>query len=430
MQTISNIKPKHEQREAAYRHADSAARDGVDCQEDTAEKKGWTEILLKKKEQERQADASQNRQDVLAARQIDPLRQPDVPDHLAAKISEQFPPASEITGQKKSEQQADGFDRLDRTQIDFCGAAPRSGAEKYQQRRQGQRAGERQVAELDESSLAEIEKRKACHQDEAQYGSFGEPYKQEAVAQWIGPAQEDGKTNGSQQVCDRYQERVTPDSAQPPYQCHEMESQNVEAAEQEYLIPEVLARSYAQKRLQRREICRGEKRYDFRRRAAGIRGFLADQLQPLREVVQLPGAVYGSRIDSHTRDGTDIRQRASLAALVDKKPKQLLRSKPPVVHVSKNCSDRRFKLLCIDDRIQIHGLNARACVRRLFKDAEAADIGERDSQYRDARSDGQRSDPRDQIRRHAAADVEHASPQPLYRSRPWRDFTRIGRLKE
>ena len=48
-------------------------------------------------------------------------------------------------------------------------------AEKYQQHRQGQRAGERQVAELDESSLAEIDKRKACHQDKAQYGSFGEP---------------------------------------------------------------------------------------------------------------------------------------------------------------------------------------------------------------------------------------------------------------
>src|SRR6266404_5345785 len=137
-------------------------------------------------------------------------------------------------------------------------------------------------------------------------------------------------------MCDRYQERVAADSAQPPYHCHEMESQNVEAAEQQYLTPEVLARSDAQKRLQRREICRSEKRYDFWRRAAGIRGVLADQLQPLREVVQLPGAVYGSRIDSHTRDGADIRQCPSLAALVNKKPKQLLRSKSPVVHVSKN----------------------------------------------------------------------------------------------
>src|SRR5947207_10521330 len=135
-------------------------------------------------------------------------------------------------------------------------------------------------------------------------------------------------------MCDRYQEGITPDAAQPPYQCHDLESQNVEAAEQEYLTPEVLACSDSQERLQRREIRGGEQRYDFGRRAAGIRGVLADQLQPLRKVVQLPGTVYGFRIDCHTRNGAHIRQCASLVALVDKEPKQLLRSKPPVIHVS------------------------------------------------------------------------------------------------
>ena len=51
-----------------------------------------------------------------------------------------------------------------------------------------------------------------------------------------------------------------PDSTQPPYQCPRDGIPECRGRRTADLIPEVLARSHAHKRLQRREICRGEKR--------------------------------------------------------------------------------------------------------------------------------------------------------------------------
>jgi len=171
------------------------------------------QILLKKKEHERQANADDNRQRVLAAGQIHPVGQPDFSNHLAAKLPQQLPSAREIAGQKEREQQADRFDWLNRTEIDLGRAAPGSGTKQNQQDRQRERGGEREIAELNECRRTEIEERQACHQEESKGDAFGEPHKQQAVSQWIRPAQEDRKTDRGQQMCEREQQTVTLDPA-------------------------------------------------------------------------------------------------------------------------------------------------------------------------------------------------------------------------
>src|SRR5438552_9431612 len=105
----------------------------------------------------RQADADHNRQRVLAARQIHPIGQPDFSNDPGAKLTQQLAWSREIAGQKKSEQQADRFDWLNRTEIDLRPAASGSGTEQDQQDRQRERSIERQIAELNEYSRTEID---------------------------------------------------------------------------------------------------------------------------------------------------------------------------------------------------------------------------------------------------------------------------------
>ena len=94
------------------------------------------------------------------------------------------------------------------------------------------------------------------------------------------------------------------------------------------------------------------------------------------------------------RDRADVRQRTSLAALVNEEPEQLLRGKPSIVRVREHRRHRRFERSGIGNRIQIHDSSAGARTLGLFKNAEAAGIGERDRQRWRRRTSGSARDQR------------------------------------
>ena len=345
VQVIAGIETENQQRQAGDRHPHAAARDDVRGEKDAAEKQGRTQIFLKKEEDERQAHAGEDRQDVLTARQVDPSRPSRIPERRAVELPEQFPSAGEEACEKQREQQTDRFNRLHRAQIDLRAARSRTGTEKDQQRRQRQRDDERQVTQLHEPRGAEVDERHGRHHHETDDRAFREADERQAVAQRIGATEEDGKTDRRQQMRDRDQQRIGSDAAQPPHEHRDMKGQNVDTREQQHLAAELSARSNA------------EKRFQFRK----------------------------DRCTEQRRDRAHIRQRALLLSFVDEESKQLLRRQTPIVHVGKDRLHRSFERCGVGHRVQVDRPNGGGRALRAVEDARASRIGQRNRQDRDAR---------------------------------------------
>ena len=322
---VADIEAEHEQQESGDRHPDAAARDGVDREKDAAQKQRRTEILLKEKEQERQADASEHRQHVFGARQVDPFRHRTSRMTCAAQRSQQLPAAGEVAGEKQRQQQPNRFDRLHRPQIDLRGAVPRTGAERDQQHRQRQRARQRKIAELGEPDPAEVDERDGRHHEKARERAFGEAHEQQAVAQRIGRLRSTAKPMAVSRCATASSRR----SPRTPRSHHtsgtRWKASTIQARVQQHFAPELLTRSHAEERFERREIRRGQERYRSRRHTAGRRGRFPASLQPLRKRVQLLRPVDRRCRDVRARNRADVRQRASLVPLLDQEP----RTAPP-----------------------------------------------------------------------------------------------------
>src|SRR5262249_39511153 len=142
---VAKIEPEYQKREASDRHPGTPARDDIGRQKYAAEEQCRAEILLKKEQDEREADAGGDRQYILDPRQVDPPRPSRTAPDRDADVPEHFPPARKESRQEQREQQTDRLDGLHRTEIDFCAAGARTGPEQNQQHRQRQRADERQI---------------------------------------------------------------------------------------------------------------------------------------------------------------------------------------------------------------------------------------------------------------------------------------------
>ena len=153
-QPVAHVKAGREQNQSGDRHAHAAARDGIDRQKDAAEEERGSEILLKEEEHQGRADADEDGKNVFDARQVDPRRQPDIANASLRTLPQQLPSTREVSGEEQREEQADGFNRLDRSEIDLRRAAAGPAAEENQERGQRQRRHQWQVAERDECRIA------------------------------------------------------------------------------------------------------------------------------------------------------------------------------------------------------------------------------------------------------------------------------------
>ena len=223
--------------------------------------------------------------------------------------------------------------------------------------------------------------------------AFGVSHEQQAVAQRIRPAREATAKPIAVSRCAAASSRRSPRTPRSRHtQWDKVEGQHVQARVQEHLAAGT-----------RRASARSRNGFSVARSAAVKSGIASGAARPdaaadsrlrcsrLRKRVQLLRPVdrslpRRSRAQSRRRSAARVRWFRSST----RNRNSSLRREPPIVRVRKNRRQRRLEPSGIDDDVQVDGLNAGARALRLLEDADAADIGQRDGQERDAGRDGQR----------------------------------------
>jgi hypothetical protein len=124
-------------------------------------------------EQQQHGHSHQHGDHIIEARHVE--AEPTGRETRFPQSPQELPAVGEVTGQKQHDEQPDRLDRLDAQQVDPGIARARTGAERDEQERQGDRAEKRHVAEAPQLGVVEVHQAHGGHTDRAADHSLGEP---------------------------------------------------------------------------------------------------------------------------------------------------------------------------------------------------------------------------------------------------------------
>src|SRR5437667_12661288 len=101
MRRKSRVEAENQKCEPDYGQAGAISRDCVNREKHTGDKKGRTEILLQKEEDQRCRDSRNYRQKVVQTRDVKPRRDAVITNSVAIDLPQQFPLACKVAGQEQ-----------------------------------------------------------------------------------------------------------------------------------------------------------------------------------------------------------------------------------------------------------------------------------------------------------------------------------------
>ena len=238
----------------------------VEPEEHAGEDHRRPEVLLQEEEEEHQAHADGHRQ-----------------QHETVPVPQRRPPMREVPGEEQHDEHADRLDRLRAHQVHFRVARSGAAAERDQQQRQADGAGQRQVDQAADEPAFEVERGGHREHETPGRDALREAHEQHRVAHRVPEAHHHHEADATQGVEERQQVRVAGRAAQaqPGVRGVEGEQEDDRGPEQ---APAELGRGAGDGRpAQRGELRRGEER-DGDVGLAGARGQLVTPLdEPLPE---------------------------------------------------------------------------------------------------------------------------------------------------
>ena len=196
-------------------------------------------------------------------------------------LPQQLPHPRKVAGQKKRQQQSNGFDRLHRAEVDLGAARARSAPEHEEKQRQAEGAHQRQVAQTEDRCPAKLHERAADGGGEADEHSLHVADEQRRVAQRIRARQERREPQRRQEQGGAEQKLVAAAASETPDQARSGESGEEEGRPAEHEGAELRFGAHREPRLHQRQLGRREHRHVGRRIGTALRRAFSGFSKPL-----------------------------------------------------------------------------------------------------------------------------------------------------